>query len=268
MRKGAFSMADDTSKVKALDGISVFFGGEDDVFLDNMRKSLQAVQDINFIGTCRSIKGVLDILSMPEANPDIFYLSISIANEMASLDRNLIRDMKEQVENSGVIVLGESLYMEDVVLMLNEGVKGYILKNAPLSCIEKSIRAVYAGEIWLDRSIVSRALELYLGSDNSSAEGLNPELSAEYDNRFNKVSKREWEILELISRGYRNEDIAQTLFISIKTVKTHVKNIFRKLECRGRLEAALLFIEHSGDRLYSNSKRGFSKIIDNLKKIR
>ena len=259
-------MADDTLKVNALDVISVFFGYEDEFFLDEVLKFLQRARDINVIGTCNSLQGILGVLRGPETNPDIFYISISIAKEIAGLDRNQMMDIKKLAGRSGVIVLGESFYLEDVVLLINEGVKGYILKDAPIPCFEKSIRSVYSGEVWLDRSIVSRALDFTLDSNQSPAE--DEELSGVYNNRLRSISKREWEILELISRGYRNEEIADSLFISIKTVKTHVKNIFRKLECKGRLEAALLFIEHSKERLYRNSKDGFSRIVDSLKNLR
>lgn len=74
--------------------------------------------------------------------------------------------------------------------------------------------------------------------------------------KINQISKREWEVLRLLSRGWKNEEIAKSLFISVKTVQTHVKNIFRKMGCKCRLEAALLFIEHSGSTDGESSNSG------------
>ncbi|MDY6857413.1 MAG: response regulator transcription factor [Thermodesulfobacteriota bacterium] len=258
-------MVDDTNK-KIRDGISVFLCCEDELFLDKLIQTLQKTRDIYVIGTCSSLKGILSILRGPEANPDIFFISLSVAKEFTSLNNKQIKDMKKLAKRCRVIVFGELFYLEDVVLLINEGVKGYVLKDAPLPCFEKSIRSVYSGEIWLDRSIVLRALDFSFDSNQYPPGDQGP--SEVYNNRLSSISKREWEILELISRGYRNEDIAESLFISIMTVKTHVKNIFRKLGCKGRLEAALVFLEHSKERLYWNSKDGFSRIIDSLKNIR
>ncbi|MDY6856567.1 MAG: response regulator transcription factor [Thermodesulfobacteriota bacterium] len=257
---------DDSFKGKRRDGIKVFFCYEDEVFLDKVIDTLQKSRDINVIGSCNSLKGIFNILRVPKAKPDIFFISLSIAKEIVGLGCKKVKDIKKLTKKNRLIVLGEFFYLEDVVLLINGGVKGYILSDAPLPCFEQSVRSVYAGEIWLDRSIVSRALDLSLDLDQCSPGGQGP--TEVYNNRLSSISKREWEILELISRGYRNEDIADSLFISIMTVKTHVKNIFRKLECKGRLEAALLFIEHSKERFYRNSKEGFSKIIYSLKKIR
>ena len=259
-------MADYPSEVNALEGISVFFCYEDEIFLDEVLKSLQRARDIHVLGTCDSLQGILRVLRAPETNPDIYFLSISIAKEIASLDSKKIIDIKKLAGRSGVIVLGESFYLEDVVLLINEGVKGYILKDAPIPCFEKSIRSVYAGDVWLDRSIVSNALDFALDANQYPTE--DQDLREAYNNRLKSITKREWEILELISQGYKNEEIAESLFISIKTVKTHVKNIFRKLECKGRLEAALLFIDYSKERLYSNSKDGLIRIVNSFKKLK
>ncbi|MFA7176487.1 MAG: LuxR C-terminal-related transcriptional regulator, partial [Smithellaceae bacterium] len=65
--------------------------------------------------------------------------------------------------------------------------------------------------------------------------------------KLNKISHREMEVLELVSESLTNEEIAHRLFLSNKTVKTHVRNIFEKTGVRNRTEAALLFTRYHQD---------------------
>lgn len=103
--------------------------------------------------------------------------------------------------------------------VLSKGVKGVIPGNTPAFLLKKAIRSVAGGEVWFDKETVKNLIS-----------GVN----AEKENKVTNLSDREREIVALVSRGYKNKEIANNLFISEPTVKSHLYNIFRKLEIKNR----------------------------------
>lgn len=103
--------------------------------------------------------------------------------------------------------------------VLSKGVKGVILGNTPVSLLKKAIRSVASGQVWFDKETVKNLIS-----------GVN----AVKENKVTNLSDREREIIALVSRGYKNKEIANNLFISEPTVKSHIYNIFRKLEIQNR----------------------------------
>ena len=94
----------------------------------------------------------------------------------------------------------------------------------------KAISMVEQGELWVNRKIISTIFEEF--SKHIRKKRYNNDL-------LNNLSAREKEVLNLLSRGYSNKDVAKALFISEKTVKTHLKNIYGKLSVHSRAEAIL-----------------------------
>lgn len=103
--------------------------------------------------------------------------------------------------------------------VLSKGIKGVIPGNTPALLLKKAIRSVAGGEVWFDKETVKNLIS-----------GVN----AEKENKVTNLSDREREIVALVSRGYKNKEIANNLFISEPTVKSHLYNIFRKLEIKNR----------------------------------
>lgn len=103
--------------------------------------------------------------------------------------------------------------------VLSKRVKGVITGNTPVSLLKKGIRSVAAGQVWFDKETVKN---LIIG------------VNAVKENKVTNLSDREREIIALVSRGYKNKEIANSLFISESTVKSHIYNIFRKLEIQNR----------------------------------
>ncbi len=103
--------------------------------------------------------------------------------------------------------------------VLSKGIKGVIPGNTSTLLLKKAIRVVAGGEVWLDKETVKNLIS-----------GVN----AVKENKVTNLSDREREIIALVSRGYKNKEIANNLFISEPTVKSHIYNIFRKLEIQNR----------------------------------
>jgi LuxR family transcriptional regulator, positive regulator of biofilm formation len=109
---------------------------------------------------------------------------------------------------------------------LRSGVKGFFYKQDSLKLFLKGINAILGKEIWVSREILMR----------SALRGLRKTQSGIQEQTG--LSEREIEILRFLGTGAPNEDIAQKYFISPNTVKTHLYNIFKKINVANRLEAA------------------------------
>jgi DNA-binding NarL/FixJ family response regulator len=115
---------------------------------------------------------------------------------------------------------------DSVFAAMRAGARGYLLKGADRAQILRSIEAVAQGEVVFSSGIASRVLGFFAAGPGAGAVVPFPELT-----------EREREILDLVARGLTNTEIAQRLFLSPKTVRNHVSNVFTKLQVAGRAEA-------------------------------
>jgi DNA-binding NarL/FixJ family response regulator len=110
---------------------------------------------------------------------------------------------------------------------LNEGIQGFFYENDPFELIAKGVSAMFEGDLWMPRRVMADYII------RNSHRRSSPE------RQQTLLTSREQEILRLIARGVTNDEIADTLFISRHTVKTHLYNIFKKIDVPNRLQAAL-----------------------------
>jgi DNA-binding NarL/FixJ family response regulator len=109
---------------------------------------------------------------------------------------------------------------------VNKGIRGFLYEHESFDKLPKAIQAVYNGELWLSREFMSKWILSTKGG------GLQKSLD-------NGLTSKEVQILRLIADGASNKDIADKLFISTNTAKTHVYNIFKKIKVTSRLQAAM-----------------------------
>jgi NarL family two-component system response regulator LiaR len=133
--------------------------------------------------------------------------------------------------NPRISVLALSAYDDDqyIFALLEAGAAGYLLKNVSADDLVKAIRAVAAGEAVLHPTIARRVINRFA----PPAEG-QAEVSA-----LDHLTEREVEVLKLAARGMKNQEIAHELSLSVRTVQTHLSNIFSKMGVGSRTEAVL-----------------------------
>ncbi len=136
------------------------------------------------------------------------------------------RQLTEQHPSIAVLVLTMLENDESVFAAVRAGARGYLLKGADRAEIARALDAVAHGEVVFSAAIASRVLSYF------AAGRAGPEVSP-----FPELTDREREILDLVARGLTNAAIARHLFVSDKTVRNHVSNIFGKLHVAGRAEA-------------------------------
>jgi DNA-binding NarL/FixJ family response regulator len=123
-----------------------------------------------------------------------------------------------------VLVLSAFNLPEYVVGLLKAGANGYVLKDDPTNLLLRAIRVVDKGEEWVSPRATTILIE--------SMRTVTPHIA-------DKLTKRELDVIHLMARGRRNEEIATELVVTEQTVKNHVTNIFRKLAVETRVEAVL-----------------------------
>lgn len=107
---------------------------------------------------------------------------------------------------------------------LKAGATSYLLKSTPPEKVVEAIEEVFNGGSPISSQIARKVIEAFTVKEKTN----------EY---FQELSKREQEILEQLSKGYRYKEIADQLFLSIETVRTHIRNIYEKLQVNSRVEA-------------------------------
>jgi DNA-binding NarL/FixJ family response regulator len=171
-----------------------------------------------------------------ELEPDILLLDLRMPN----LDGlSALHALQQTNKSTRVIVLTASEDKNEFVQAMKLGCSGIVLKQTAPDLIVKSIRKVYAGEIWLDSHTTAAVMRQFASPAELAAAG------AAKGRERSPLSQREREIVALVAQGYKNKEMAEKMFISEQTVKNHLHNIFDKLGVSDRLELALYAI-HKG----------------------
>ncbi len=157
--------------------------------------------------------------------PDVVLLDLNMP-EIGGIDACAV--LRNRVPEAHVLILTVSEREEDLYAALRVGAAGYLLKDMPPSDLKAAVLETGRGEPTIAPRMAARMLtDLVLADERSGADG-----------RRTTLSKRESEVLGLLSRGATNREIAAELGISQPTVKTHVRHVLEKLHLRNRAEAA------------------------------
>lgn len=159
-----------------------------------------------------------------ELRPDVIIMDI-VMPEMNGIEATMA--ILETWPEAKILILTSYLDNEKIYPVLDAGAKGYMLKTSSADEILHAIRKVARGEIAIETE-VSKKVQYHRNHIE-----LHDDLTA-----------RERDILGLLAKGYENQRIADELFISLKTVKTHVSNILSKLEVSDRTQAVVYAFQH------------------------
>lgn len=132
-------------------------------------------------------------------------------------------------------MLALTTFNDDELLsdVLRAGAAGFVLKDSPAEELIRAVRAVGSAQSYLDPAVTARVLTTYRNSAAPVADG----------SALAELTRRERDVLTLIAKGHTNTEIADELFISGLTVKTHIGRIFTKLGLRDRASAIVFAYE-------------------------
>jgi len=182
-----------------------------------LREGLLTILNLHddFVVVGEAKDGLEAIRTVGEWSPDLILMDLSMP-KMSGLDA--IEEIKKRYPETKVLALTIHEDEEYVLAALQAGADGYLLKDASHTELATAIRTVLSGKPYLCPGISSKVIEGYL-------EGRRNVKSA-----WDILTQREREILTLIVEGYRNKEIANSLYISPKTVEKHRSNLMRKLD--------------------------------------
>ncbi|MBM7710541.1 response regulator transcription factor [Enterococcus xiangfangensis] len=162
-----------------------------------------------------------------ELRPDVILMDL-VMEVMDGIEstKKILKDWPE----AKILIVTSFIDDEKVYPAIEAGASGYLLKTSTAHEIANAIRKTYAGERVLEPEVTTKMMEQL---SNRNRHVLHEELT-----------NREQEILLLIAQGMSNQEIADELFITLKTVKTHVSNILAKLEVEDRTQAAIYAFKH------------------------
>lgn len=173
--------------------------------------------EFEIVGEAGNGKEALDVIE--NVNPDLVLLDVN----MPVMDGvETVAELKKE-NKTRVLMLTISKHEEDLFGAITAGADGYLLKNAEPEDLRKSILAVHEGKAILSPDVTAKVLKAV-----TSKQGYVPDAG---------LSKREIEVLECLAQGMTTTQIADHLFISENTVKTHVRRILEKLDAGNRTEA-------------------------------
>jgi two-component system response regulator NreC len=201
--------------------IRVFLADDHAVLRAGLKALLSTQPDITTVGEASDAEEAVRLAA--EVQPDVVLLDVTMpGNERLAA----LRALSALPAAPRVILL--TMHQDEEILReaLRLGAAGYVLKKAVEADLLTAIRAVARGEAYIDPAMTATMIRSYLHP------GASPPRAPD----ANGLSPREVEILTLVAQGYANREIAEKLFISVKTVETHKAHISEKLGLRSRVD--------------------------------
>jgi DNA-binding NarL/FixJ family response regulator len=192
--------------------IKVMLAEDHHIVREGLRGLLEKQSDMEVVGEARNGREAVRLCR--QLRPDIVVMDISMP-DLNGIDAT--RQILEEDEKVKVIALSMHSDKHFVDGMLRAGVKGYLLKDCVSEELIQCIHTVSSGRIYLSPSITPMLVREFVQSTRNDVMPASVELSG-----------REREVLQMIAEGRSTKEIADSLFISVKTVETHRKNIMRK----------------------------------------
>lgn len=214
--------------------IRVVVADDQDIVRDGLVTVLGLIDDIEVVADASDGRKAVELVEQLE--PDAVLMDLRMPGlDGAAATKAILAG------HPGVAVLVLTTFADDesIAGALSAGARGYLTKDAARDDIAAALRAVVRGQTTLDPRVSGKLLA-GLRTPAEPAEPVEPE----DDRPVSALTRREREVLELIGQGLNNTEIADTMFVSTATVKTHINNLFAKLGIRDRAQAVRVAIEN------------------------
>ena len=194
------------------------------VYRDGLRMLLSSLDGLDVVGTAAD--GREDVRLTGELQPDVVVMDLQMP-ELNGIEATA----RMTSEHPHVAVLVLTMYDDDesVFAAMRAGARGYLLKGAAQDVIARAITSVASGEAIFGPAVARKVAAYFSGGAPAAAPV----------EAFPQLTPREREVLDLLAAGRTNAQIASTLYLSQKTVRNSVSNIFAKLQVAGRTEAVI-----------------------------
>jgi DNA-binding NarL/FixJ family response regulator len=201
------------------------------IMREGLRSLLEAEADLEIVGAVDNGRDAVRLVGL--LKPDLVLMDLA----MPQMDgMSAIRELRRRAADTKILVLTMHKTEEHIRAALQAGGNGYVLKDASRAELLMAIHSVMAGKTFISPAVADRIVTGYL--DRERGDGAVRALS-------DTLTVREKQVLKLIAEGRRNRDIAEYLFVSVKTVEKHRANLMGKLKIHNTAALTTFAIENS-----------------------
>ena len=178
-------------------------------------------RQVEVVGEADDVQPAIDLIS--ELLPDVVLLDVHLPGGGGQAVVQAIKASHPQVR---FLALSASDAPEDVIAVIRAGARGYVTKTISTAELADAVRRVAAGDAVFSHRLAGFVLDAFAATPGDAKPSVDPELD--------QLTSREREVLRLIAQGYTYKEIARELYISVKTVESHVSSVLRKLQLSTR----------------------------------
>jgi len=201
--------------------VRIFLADDHPLLRAGLRLSLSQYTDIEILGEASD--GLVAVEKIQTDPPDLSLIDVDMPGISGI---GVIRILREDTPGMKILVLSSYNDEKFIRAAMRAGADGYVLKSVSTSELVRIIRCFCQGQSIISPYLVNLTLDLKEKEGSESSTGT-------------ELTEREREILKCIADGKSNKEISDCLFISMETVKSHIKNIYKKLNVKNRVEAVM-----------------------------
>ncbi len=168
-----------------------------------------------------------DVAALPKTNGQT-----AVLLDLSQLSSSQLNQLSEIFPTAGSLLLVDNYDLEQIVNFLGIGITGVLSRDATVPELTQALVATARGEIVLPPALAARALSALARGQIQAQQSVE------------SLTEREQEVLTLLAKGMTNKDIAQSLFLSVRTIEAHLRNVYSKLGVATRTEAVLWAVQH------------------------
>jgi DNA-binding NarL/FixJ family response regulator len=203
--------------------IRVFLVDDHGLFRSGVRAELdRGVPDVTVVGEAGSVDEA--VAAIRHTRPDVVLLDVHMPDGGGA---EVLRRIRPELPDVVFLALSVSDAAEDVIAVIRAGARGYVTKTISGRELADAVRRVRSGDPVFSPRLAGFVLDVFSDRPGADPPG-DPELDL--------LTRRERDVLRLLARGYAYKEIAGELFISVKTVETHVSSVLRKTQLSNRYE--------------------------------
>lgn len=203
--------------------VTVVLVDDHNMFRAGVRASLDARVDV--VGEAADVDAAVDVVT--RLRPAVVLLDVHLPGGAGGGGAEVLRRCADLRDSTRFLALSVSDAAADVVEVIRAGARGYVTKAIEGPALSDAVVSVAGGDAVFSPRLAGFVLDAF---GTAAAD------TAVHDDELDRLSAREQEVMRLIARGYAYKEVASELFISVKTVETHVSAVLRKLQLSSRHE--------------------------------
>jgi DNA-binding NarL/FixJ family response regulator len=197
------------------------------IFRSGVRAEVGRAVDV--VGEADDVAPAIALIG--QVQPDVVLLDVHLPGGSGAA---VVSAVRERYPDVRFLALSASDAPEDVIEVIRAGARGYVTKTIGTAELLDAIRRVASGDAVFSHRLAGFVLDAFAASPDAGGPGAGERVQPSFDPELDQLTSREREVLRLIAQGYTYKEIARELYISVKTVESHVSSVLRKLQLSSR----------------------------------